>query len=173
MAVLKTSALLLSSLLFLGCGSQTLEDEGLESKTIEEAASTSTGSTGSGGTSSTEFTVVSTTPADGATNVSTNTQISLTFSDDLGLYGAGTSTTCSEQVFQLSTDNFSSCIGWDYSSGYFYTVNGSTITLETPTLSASTTYQLKVVPSASSGQLTLTSLSSIPVTSSTISFTTQ
>lgn len=172
MAVLKTSALLLSSLLLFGCGSQTLEDEGLESKTIEEAASTSTGSTGSGGTSSTEFTVVSTTPADGATNVSTNTQISLTFSDDLGSYGAGTSTTCSNQVFQLSTDNFSNCIGWDNSSA-FYSVTGSTIILSTPTLSASTTYQLKVVPSASSGELTLTSLSSIPVTSSTISFTTQ
>lgn len=117
----------------------------------------------------TEFTVVSTTPVNGATSVSINTQISLTFSDTLGSYSAGNSTNCADHLFQLSTDNFSTCTGWDSSS--FYTINGSTITLEASTLSLSTTYQLRVVASAS-GEMTLTSLDGTPVTSSTISFTT-
>jgi hypothetical protein len=164
MEFLKIGIVLLTSLVLLGCGSQTLNDEGMDSKTIDEAASTS-------GASDSSFTVSSTIPANGATNVSTNVQISLTFSDYLGGYGTGTSTTCSDQIFQLSEDNFTTCIGWVGSPAY--SVSGKTITLNTPTLSGSTNYQLKVVPESSDGFLSLTSLGGTSVTTTTVTFTTQ
>jgi hypothetical protein len=162
MEFLKIGIVLLTSLVLLGCGSQTLNDEGMDSKTIDEAASTS-------GASDSSFTVLSTFPANGAT-VSTSPQISLNFSDYLGSYAAGTSTTCSEQLFQLSTDNFTTCIGWIGPS--FYSVSGKTITLNTPTLSANS-YQLKVVPLASSGSISLTSSGGTSVTTTTVTFTIQ
>ena len=110
---------------FAGCGQQIMKDEGLESKSIENVGS------------STEFKVVSVDPADGATNVAQNKQVSFTFNKPLLTYGASTSTTCGDNIFEFSyQQNFSgtSCrsIGnncFDGSSLYQISNNYKTITL--------------------------------------------
>ena len=153
----------------IGCGSQTLKDEGLESKSIEEAGSSSSNT-------SSEFKVESVDPADGATNVSTQT-ISFTFNKTLSSYGAGSSNDCNDQLFYLSTDsNFGSCVGWNdscsgFSTFYKVTNNSKTISLCTTSLNSSTTYYLKVVSSASGN--TLSSSDGTNFTEFTSNFTTQ
>ena len=154
----------------IGCGSQTLKDEGLESKSIEEAGSSSSNT-------SSEFKVESVDPADGATNISTQT-ISFTFNKTLSSYGAGSSNDCNDQLFYLSTDsNFGSCVGWNsscsgFSSAHYKVTNNSkTISLCTTSLNSSTTYYLKVV-SSSSGT-TLSSSDGTNFTEFTSNFTTQ
>ena len=147
-----------------GCGQQLMKDEGLDTKSIEDVGS------------STEFKVVSVDPADGATNVSTQT-ISFTFNKTLSSYGAGSSNDCNDQLFYLSTDsNFGSCVGWNnscsgFSTFYKVTNNSKTISLCTTSLNSSTTYYLKVV-SSSSGT-TLSSSDGTNFTEFTSNFTTQ
>ncbi len=151
-------------LILYGCGQQTMKDDGLENKSISEAGSSS------------EFKVESVDPANGATNISTQT-ISFTFNKTLSSYGAGSSNDCNDQLFYLSTDsNFGSCVGWNsscsgFSTFYKVTNNSKTISLCTTSLNSSTTYYLKVV-SSSSGT-TLSSSDGTNFTEFTSNFTTQ
>ena len=130
----------LISLIFLfnylaGCGQQLMKDEGLDTKSIEDVGS------------STEFKVVSVDPADGAANVAQIKQVSFTFSKPLLTFGASTSTTCGDNIFEFSyQQNFSgtSCrsIGnncFDGSSLYQISNNYKTITLCTDNSFASGT----------------------------------
>ena len=151
-------------LILYGCGQQTMKDDGLETKSISEAGSSS------------EFKVEIVDPANGATNISTQT-ISFTFNKTLSSYGAGSSNDCNDQLFYLSTDsNFGSCVGWNsscsgFSTFYKVTNNSKTISLCTTSLNSSTTYYLKVV-SSSSGT-TLSSSDGTNFTEFTSNFTTQ
>ena len=117
------------------CGQQVMKDEGLDTKSIEDIGS------------STEFKVVSVDPADGATNVAQNKQVSFTFSKPLLTYGASGSTTCGDNIFEFSyQSNFSgtscrsignNCFGG--SSFYQTSNNYKTITLCTDNSFASGT----------------------------------
>lgn len=140
-------------LILLGCGQQTMNDKGLDTKSISDAASSGSSSSGSSGT----FSVSSVDPEDGSTDVSTTKRIEFEFTKSLGSYSPSTSSSCSAQVFQLSTSSsFTTCIGWVYNSCFsnaFYSVSGDEITLCPPTLSSNTTYFLRVVASSSGGTL--------------------
>ena len=122
-------------IILASCGQQLIKDEGLETKSIEDV-----------GTSK-KFIVVSVDPADGETNVAQNKQVSFTFNKTLLTYGASTSTTCGDNIFEFSyQQNFSgtSCrsIGnncFDGSSLYQISNNYKTITLCTDSSFASGT----------------------------------
>ncbi len=161
MEILKPFIILtLSVLILLGCGQQTLKDEGLESKSIDEAGNTSTGNTDSD--TDTTFSVSSTSPADGATGVSRTATITITFSDNVRFDEGGTYTTgwtrsystpgsCSGTTYNnysihFSEDSFSNCIPDNA------TVNGNTVTLNlNRTLSANTTVNVKVFKTSLDG----------------------
>ena len=127
----------LISFFIISCGQTTLKDDGLDSKSIEEASGTSSGgssddnSTGdsgddnstedSGDDNSTEdssddnstFTVSSVSPADGATGVNkTGTTITITFSDDVSLKNTDDSSTTSWTTTVTSEDSCSGSYGW-------------------------------------------------------------
>ena len=127
---------LIISIYLTSCGQQIMKDEGLETKSIEDVES------------STEFKVVSVDPADGATNVAQNKQVSFTFSKPLLTYGASDSTTCGDNIFEFSyQSNFfigtsyrsigNNCFGG--SSFYQISNNYKTITLCTDNSFASGT----------------------------------
>ena len=126
----------LISFFIISCGQTTLKDDGLDSKSIEEASGTSSGgssddnSTGdsgddnstedSGDDNSTEdssddnstFTVSSVSPADGATGVNkTGTTITITFSDDVSLKNTDGSSTTSWTTTATSEGSCSSSYG--------------------------------------------------------------
>ena len=69
-------------MIFLGCGQQTLKDDGLDSKSIDEAGSSS-GNTG--------FSVSSTSPSNNASGVSRTPSITITFSDNVYFDQSGSS----------------------------------------------------------------------------------
>ena len=174
--------LMLSVLILLGCGQQTLKDDGLESKSIDEAGNTSTGTTDTD--TDTTFSVSSTSPADGATGVSRTATITITFSDDVRLQkGSGyisnwtrdysTTASCSGSTFSdysihFSEDSFSNCIP---DNG---TVSGKTATLNlNKTMSANTTVKVKVYKTSLDGQRKTQSSSGIQLSEDyTFSFTT-
>ncbi|HIG76878.1 MAG TPA: hypothetical protein EYQ48_02820 [Candidatus Lambdaproteobacteria bacterium] len=156
------------------CGQMTSNDEGMASKSIEEAS----GATDD--TTTTTFTVSSVSPTDGQTSVSRTPDIIITFSDDIYTgYSAWTSTatvtgSCSSSSFNwkvvhVSSDNFSQCV---VDNG---TVSGKTITLNlNGILSASTTYKIKIMKTSSDGTWTTQSTSGTQLSSDyTYSFTTQ
>ncbi len=161
MEILKPFIILtLSVLILLGCGQQTLKDEGLESKSIDEAGNTSTGNTDTD--TDTTFSVSSTSPADGATGVSRTATITITFSDNVrfdegGIFitgwtrsfstpGSCSGTTYNNYSIHFSEDSFSNCIP---DNG---TVSGKTATLNlNKTMSANTTVKVKVYKTSLDG----------------------
>ena len=167
--------LMLSVLILLGCGQQTLKDEGLESKSIDSAGKNSSGNT---------FSVSSTSPADGATGVSRTATITITFSDNVrfdegGTYmtgwtrsystpGSCSGTTYNNYSIHFSEDSFSECFP---DNG---TVSGKTATLNlNKTMSADTTVKVKVYKTSLDGQRKTQSSSGIQLSEDyTFSFTT-
>ena len=171
------------------CGQLNTKDEGLDSKSIEEASGTSSGdsSNDSSGDSSNDnssgsssFTVSSVSPADNLTNVSVTTSITITFSENVSTgYSAWTTTStslasCSGgsfnwKVVHVSSDNFSNCIPDNGS------VSGKTVTLNlNRTLSNTTSYKIRVLKTSTDGSVTTKSTSGTQLsTDYTYSFTTQ
>jgi len=156
------------------CGQMTSKNEGMSSKSIEEA------SIATDDTTTTTFTVSSVSPTDGQTIVSRTPDIIITFSDDVyGKYSAWTSTatatgSCSSSSFNwkvvhVSSDNFSQCV---VDNG---TVSGKTITLNlNGILAASTSYKIKIMKTSSDGYWTTKSTSGTQLDYDyTFSFTTQ
>jgi len=152
----------LALLLIGSCGQQKLDSNGLDSKSIEDA----------GTTTSTTFTVSSTSPDNGSTGVSrTGATITITFSDSVSTgYSAWDSSSsaeasCSGSVFNwkvvhVSSDNFVNCLR---DNG---TVSGSTITLNlNATLSATTTYKVKILKTSLDGAETTKSTSGTQLSS--------
>ena len=142
--------LMLSVLILLGCGQQTLKDEGLETKEISDAATT---------TSTTESdveapTVSSVSPENGASNVSTTTSITITFNESI--YTSGTIMTSGSSCgsglsFDISTssDFSSSCLAWEGSPTFSDSYKTLTIKPKNA-LSNSTTYYVRVRSDGSS-----------------------
>ena len=156
------------------CGQLNTKDEGLDSKSIEEASGTSSGdsSNDSSGDSSNDnssgsssFTVSSVSPADNLTNVSVTTSITITFSENVSTgYSSWTTTStslasCSGgsfnwKVVHVSSDNFSNCIPDNGS------VSGKTVTLNlNRTLSNTTSYKIRVLKTSTDGSVTTKSTS--------------
>ncbi len=168
------------------CGQMTSNDEGMASKSIEEASGTTDDTTTTDddtttdNTTTTTFTVSSVSPTDGQTSVSRTPDIIITFSDDVyGKYSAWTSTatatgSCSSSSFNwkvvhVSSDNFSQCVVDNR------TVSGKTITLNlNGILAASTSYKIKIMKTSSDGYWTTKSTSGTQLDYDyTFSFTTQ
>ncbi len=183
MAFLKQLGALTGIILFLlGCGQQTMNDKGLDTKSISDAASSGSSSSGSSGT----FSVSSVDPQDSATSVSLTPTITITFNDNVRAVNetgsnitawsttSSTPSSCSSgffewRVVQVSSDNFTKCIP---DNG---TVSGKTITLKlNGTLSSSTTYKIKVRKESIDDDVKLKSTSGTELASDqTYSFTTQ
>ncbi|MBC8257820.1 MAG: Ig-like domain-containing protein [SAR324 cluster bacterium] len=164
----------LLSLLMISCGQTTLKDDGLDSKSIEEASGTSSGGSSDDSSSgNSSFTVTSVSPADGATGVSRNgASITITFGDDVRLKntdGSWTSSwttsstsegSCSSsygsKLVHISRDNFTNC----------HPNNGSvsdkiiTLTLN-GTLSSSGNYKVKVLKTSLDGSASTQSSSGV------------
>ena len=118
-------------MIFMGCGQQTLKDDDLDSKSIDEAGTSSEENTG--------FSVSSTSPSNNASGVSRTPSITITFSDNVYFDQSGSSMTnwtrsysttgsCSGSSYNnysihLSEDSFSNCLP---DNG---TVSGRTVTL--------------------------------------------
>ena len=162
-------------MIFLGCGQQTLKDDGLDSKSIDEAGSSS-GNTG--------FSVSSTSPSNNASGVSRTPSITITFSENVYFDQSGssmtswtrsynTSASCSGSTYNnysihLSEDSFSNCIS---DNG---TVSGNTVTLNfNRTLTANTEYKVRVYRTSLDGLRKTQTLSGSQLTENyTFSFTT-
>jgi hypothetical protein len=180
----------LISFFSISCGQINLKDDGLESKSIEEASGTSSG--GSSDDNSTEdssddnstFTVSSVFPADGATGVNkTGATITITFSDDVSLKNTDDSSTtawtttinseysCSSstswKLVYISRDNFTNCHPENGS------VSGKTITLTlNGTLSSLDNYKVKVLKTSLDGSASTQSTSGVQLsTDYSFSFT--
>ena len=131
--------LTVAMMILIGCGQQTMKDEGLDTKNIEDAGSTS------------GFKVISVDPTNGATSVDKNINISFTFNKSLSKIGAGISGNCNDQLFYLSTDSsFGSCVSYQNNCSYssiFYLMsnNDKTVQLCMNALSSNTTYYIKYV----------------------------
>ena len=171
------------------CGQLNTKDEGLDSKSIEEASGTSSGdssndssrdSSNDNSSGSSSFTVSSVSPADNLTNVSVTTSITITFSENVSTgYSSWTTTStslasCSGgsfnwKVVHVSSDNFSNCIPDNGS------VSGKTVTLNlNRTLSNTTSYKIRVLKTSTDGSVTTKSTSGTQLsTDYTYSFTTQ
>ena len=165
----------ISVMIFMGCGQQTLKDNGLESKSIDEAGSSS---------GNTDFSVSSTSPSNNASGVSRTPTITITFSDNVYFDQSGSSTTswtrdydttasCSGSTFNnysihLSEDSFSNCLP---DNG---TVSGRTVTLTiNKTLSADQEYKVRVYRTSLDGLRKTQTLSGSQLTENyTFSFTT-
>ena len=163
-------------MIFLGCGQQTLKDDGLDSKSIDEAGTSSEGNTG--------FSVSSTSPSNNASGVSRTPTITITFSDSVYFDQSGssmtswnrnynTSASCSGFTYNnysihLSEDSFSNCIS---DNG---TVSGNTVTLNfNRTLTANTEYKVRVYRTSLDGLRKTQTISGSQLTENyTFSFTT-
>ena len=176
----------LIAFLIISCGQTTLKDEGLDSKTIEEASGTSSGGssdTSSGDSSddnssgSSSFTVSSVSPADGATGVSrSGATITITFGDDVSLKNTDGSSSISwttsvtsegscsgsygSKLVHISRDNFTNCQPDNGS------VSGKIITLTlNGTLSSSGSYKVKVLKTSLDGSASTQSTSGVQLSS--------
>ena len=99
-------------LIIYGCGQQTIQDKGLETKDISDAATTSTTDSADG-----PPTVSSVTPANSSNSVSTSTTITITFNESINDKGSimTSSTSCTTGNYQISISNsFSTnyCLSW-------------------------------------------------------------
>ena len=182
----------LISFFIISCGQTTLKDDGLDSKSIEEASGTSSGgssddnSTGdSGDDNSTEdnsddnstFTVSSVSPADGATGVNkTGTTITITFSDDVSLKNTDGSSTTSWTTTATSEGSCSSSYGSKlvHISRDNFTnchpdngsVSGKKITLTLQgTLASSGNYKIKTLTTSLDGSASTKSTSGVQLSS--------
>ena len=182
----------LISFFIISCGQTTLKDDGLDSKSIEEASGTSSGgssddnSTGdSGDDNSTEdssddnstFTVSSVSPADGATGVNkTGTTITITFSDDVSLKNTDGSSTTSWTTTVTSEGSCSSSYGSKlvHISRDNFTnchpengsVSGKKITLTLQgTLASSGNYKIKTLKTSLDGSASTKSTSGVQLSS--------
>ena len=182
----------LISFFIISCGQTTLKDDGLDSKSIEEASGTSSGgssddnSTGdSGDDNSTEdssddnstFTVSSVSPADGATGVNkTGTTITITFSDDVSLKNTDGSWSTSWTTTVTSEGSCSSSYGSKlvHISRDNFTnchpengsVSGKKITLTLQgTLASSGNYKIKTLKTSLDGSASTKSTSGVQLSS--------
>ncbi|MCS5608911.1 MAG: Ig-like domain-containing protein, partial [Candidatus Poribacteria bacterium] len=105
-------------MLLNNCGQMTAKDEGMASKSIGESSGT-TGDTTTDDTTTDDTTTTDTTaptvfsiyPTDNQSSVSITTDnISVTFSETMDNVTANTSDTSCSGSFQLSPDNFNSCV---------------------------------------------------------------
>ena len=147
MAVLRLCILGLALLLIGSCGQQKLDSKGLESKSIEDAGSTTT-----------TLAVSSTTPDNGSTSVSRTASIVVNFKKSIYIidssYAYLTSRTVSSTSYVacnsssgikdlpilLSKDSYSNCL---YDNG---TIGSSSITIDLNSArDANTTYKVKVI----------------------------
>ena len=168
----------LIAFLIISCGQTTLKDEGLDSKTIEEAAGTSSGDSSDDNSSeSSSFTVSSVSPADGATDVSrSGATITITFGDDVRLKNTSGSWTTSwttsmtsedscsnsygSKLVHISRDNFTNCHPNNGS------ISGKIITLTlNGTLSSSGSYKVKVLKTSLDGSASTQSTSGLQLSS--------
>jgi hypothetical protein len=172
--------------LIISCGQTTLKDEGLDSKTIEEASGTSSGGSSDDNSSgdssdnssgSSSFTVSSVSPADGATGVSrSGATITITFGDDVSLKNTDGSSTISwttsltsegscsgsygSKLVHISRDNFTNC---QPNNG---SISGKIITLTlNGTLSSSGSYKVKVLKTSLDGSASTQSTSGVQLSS--------
>ena len=167
----------LISFFIISCGQTTLKDDGLDSKSIEEASGTSSGGSSDDNSVSTSFTVSSVSPADGATGVNkTGATITITFGDDVSLKNTDDSSTtawttsinseysCSSstvwKLVYISRDNFTNCHPENGS------VSGKTITLSLKgTLASLGNYKIKVLKTSLDGSASTQSTSGVQLSS--------
>ena len=129
-------------LILYGCGQQTMKDEGLETKDISAAATTTTVSAEG------PPTVSSVNPADSSNSVSVTTSITITFNESI--YDTGSimtnSTSCTSGNYQISTSvsySSNSCLSW--SGVPSMSNNDKTLTIQpSSSLNSSTTYYLRI-----------------------------
>jgi hypothetical protein len=182
----------LISFFIISCGQTTLKDDGLDSKSIEEASGTSSGgssddnstgdsgddnSTGDSGDDNSTFTVSSVSPADGATGVNkTGTTITITFSDDVSLKNTDGSSTTSWTTTATSEGSCSSSYGSKlvHISRDNFTnchpdngsVSGKKITLTLQgTLASSGNYKIKTLKTSLDGSASTKSTSGVQLSS--------
>ena len=153
MAVLRLCILGLALLLIGSCGQQKLDSKGLESKSIEDAGSTTT-----------TLAVSSTTPNNGSTSVSRTASIVVNFNKSIYFINSsnaylnswgrtGTSSVAcnsssgiKDLPILLSKDSYSNCL---YDNG---TIGSSSITIDlNSALDANTTYKVKVLKESLDG----------------------
>ena len=156
MAVLRLCILGLALLLIGSCGQQKLDSKGLDSKSIEDAGSTTT--------TTTALEVSSTTPDNGSTAVSRTASIVVNFNkaiyfinssnDPLGAWdrtgtrsvACNSSSGVKDLPILLSKDTYSNCL---YDNG---TIGSSSITIDlNSALDANTTYKVKVLKESLDG----------------------
>ena len=153
MAVLRLCILGLALLLIGSCGQQKLDSSGLDSKSIEDAGSTTTA-----------LAVSSTTPDNGSTSVSRTASIVVNFNKAIYFINSsnaylnswgrtGTSSVAcnsssgiKDLPILLSKDSYSNCL---YDNG---TIGSSSITIDlNSALDANTTYKVKVLKESLDG----------------------
>ena len=155
MAVLRLCILGLALLLIGSCGQQKLDSSGLDSKSIEDAGSTTTA-----------LAVSSTTPDNGSTSVSRTASIVVNFNKSIYFIDSSndyllswsdnrtstSSAACtssgsvSSHPILISKDSYSNCL---YANG---TIGSSSITIDWDTgLDANTTYKVKVLKESLDG----------------------
>ncbi len=153
MAVLRLCILGLALLLIGSCGQQKLDSSGLDSKSIEDAGSTTT-----------TLAVSSTTPDNGSTSVSRTASIVVNFNKSIYFInssnawltswtvGSDSFVTCNSSSsikdlpILLSKDSYSNCL---YDNG---TIGSSSITIDlNSALDANTTYKVKVLKESLDG----------------------
>jgi hypothetical protein len=153
MAVLRLCILGLALLLIGSCGQQKLDSSGLDSKSIEDAGSTTTA-----------LAVSSTTPDNGSTSVSRTASIVVNFNKSIYFInssnawltswtvGSDSFVTCNSSSsikdlpILLSKDSYSNCL---YANG---TIGSSSITIDLKSaLDSNTTYKVKVLKESLDG----------------------
>ena len=153
MAVLRLCILGLALLLIGSCGQQKLDSSGLDSKSIEDAGSTTT-----------TLAVSSTTPNNGSTSVSRTASIVVNFNKSIYFInssnawltswtvGSDSFVTCNSSSsikdlpILISKDSYSNCL---YANG---TIGSSSITIDLKSaLDSNTTYKVKVLKESLDG----------------------
>ena len=153
MAVLRLCILGLALLLIGSCGQQKLDSSGLDSKSIEDAGSTTT-----------TLAVSSTTPDNGSTSVSRTASIVVNFNKSIYFInssnawltswtvGSDSFVTCNSSSsikdlpILISKDSYSNCL---YANG---TIGSSSITIDLKSaLDSNTTYKVKVLKESLDG----------------------
>ena len=153
MAVLRLCILGLALLLIGSCGQQKLDSSGLDSKSIEDAGSTTT-----------TLAVSSTTPDNGSTSVSRTASIVVNFNKSIyfinssnawltswtvgsdSFVACNSSSSIKDLPILLSKDSYSNCL---YANG---TIGSSSITIDLKSaLDSNTTYKVKVLKESLDG----------------------
>ena len=125
-----------------------MKDEGLETKSIENA-----GSSNAGSSDEDLFEIISVDPPDGSYNVNKDIRIKFTFNKELREYGTGSQGDCNRQVFKISTDrnfNGKNCLGFNDTCGFpnkttEQSGDGKTLSVCNPSLGSNTVYYIRVL----------------------------